>query len=92
MEKGEQRTPGLGARLVTRAKYAISFFRPVQGSVPLSPMPKMPFFAVAATIMVSSGRGIAGSSGDAVVIVAGDIERVVTLWSGRATGSKGIRE
>ncbi len=43
-------TPGL-ARLVTRAKYAISFLSPVQGSVPPRPIP---ILLVAATIKVSS--------------------------------------
>lgn len=42
--------PGL-ARLVTRAKYAISFFSPVQGNVPPRPIP---ILLVAATIKVSS--------------------------------------
>jgi hypothetical protein len=49
----EMPTPGL-ARLVTRAKYAISFLSPVQGSVPPRPIP---ILVVAATINVSS-RGI----------------------------------
>lgn len=46
----ETPTPGL-ARLVTRAKYAISLFSPVQGSVPPRPIP---ILLVAATIKVSS--------------------------------------
>lgn len=46
----EGHTPGL-ARLVTRAKYAISFFSPVQGNVPPRPIP---ILLVAATIKVSS--------------------------------------
>jgi hypothetical protein len=47
--------------LVTRAKYAISFFNPVQGSVPARPMP---MFRVAATIKVNS-KGIMVEDGAA---------------------------
>lgn len=43
-------TPG-GARLVIRAKYAISFFSPFQGRELLSPIP---IWFVAATMRVSS--------------------------------------
>jgi hypothetical protein len=53
--------------LVTRAKYAISFFRPVQGRVPPRPMP---ILFVAATIRVNS-RGIGGIFGSFEVIVGG---------------------
>lgn len=51
---------------MTRAKYAISFFNPVQGRVPLRPMP---IFVVAATMRVSSRGGIV----DKVVVVSGII-------------------
>ena len=47
---GEAHTPG-AVRLVTRAKYAISRFRPVQGSVPPKPIP---ILFVAATMTVNS--------------------------------------
>jgi len=49
-------TPG-PVRLVTRAKYAISLFNPVQGRVPAKPMP---ILFVAATISVNSRDAIVG--------------------------------
>lgn len=42
----------VGTRVVTRAKYCISFLRPFQGMVPWKPMPML---RVAATMRVSSG-------------------------------------
>ena len=69
----EERTPGLGALFVTRAKYAISFFKPVQGSVPRSPMP---ILDVAATMRVRSGRGMAGWVSADVVMVLNRFKRI----------------
>lgn len=46
----------VGTRVVTRAKYCISFLRPFQGMVPWKPMPML---RVAATMRVSSGVVIA---------------------------------
>jgi len=47
---------GIGSILfVTRAKYAISFFKPVHGSVPALPIP---ILRVAATIKVNSTGSI----------------------------------
>jgi hypothetical protein len=48
-----------------RAKYAISFFKPVQGNVPAFPMP---ILVVAATIRVNS-RGTIFVSEDIVCVV-----------------------
>jgi hypothetical protein len=45
---------------VTRAKYAISRLRPVQGRLPLRPMP---ICWVAATMRVSSGRAVTAVAG-----------------------------
>ncbi len=71
-ERGRS-TPG-SARFVTRAKYAISFLRPVQGNVPAFPMPML---EVAATIRVSSCGSMVGVSEVEVVsvIISGTWQR-----------------
>jgi hypothetical protein len=71
--RGRGSTPD-SARFVTRAKYAISFLRPVQGNVPAFPMP---ILDVAATIRVSSCGSMVGVSEVEVVevIVSGTWQR-----------------
>lgn len=61
-----------GGRLVTRAKWAISRLRPVQGRVPRRPMPMVGM--VAATMRVSGGRGMVGGSevGGSVIVGVGE--------------------
>jgi hypothetical protein len=64
-KEGEREGEG-GKRFVTRAKYAISFRNPVQGSAPLRPMP---ICWVAATMRVSSGRAFAAVAAAAAAAV-----------------------
>jgi hypothetical protein len=68
-----------GIRFVTRAKYAISFLNPVQGSSPARPMP---MFRVAATIRVSSKGSIVWSSWPPLVAVEMESEVVFVSFEG----------
>lgn len=62
---------------MTRAKYAISFFNPVHGSVPALPMP---ILFVAATIRVSSRAGMVTLVSEVLIVSFGSLGVVAGKW------------